>query len=289
MRERGGIPTRRDMFASVPLAASVLLHDPRPATGQVHPHEVPGIVCFWDFQEEPETPRVSRGSNAYRLIEMAGPIQRVKYGLFGDYAARISFGQWFRAPRAECPALNIHGRDAQVSVVAWIKRAAKRNTKRECEAVAGMWNESRAKRQYCLFLNLKIFNSSDQVCGHVSSLGGPTPGYRYCMDASIGKTPVAFDEWKCVGFTYDSRTVCSYLDGSLDARDGRNPYPYVGGIFDGGAEGSDFTVAGVDRSNEVGNWFEGILGGLAVYNRALTPREMSCLSAWTNSHTGTAG
>jgi hypothetical protein len=145
--------------------------------------------------------------------------------------------------------------------------------------VAGIWNETAKKRQYCLFLNLRIWNSAEQVCGHVSAIGGPTPGYRYCMTASIGGTPVSKGEWHTAAFTYDGHHARSYLDGRLDVRDGFNPYEYPDGLFDGGEDGADFTVGAVDRSGEMGNFYNGLLGGLAVFNRALSEEELRLLHA----------
>lgn len=239
----------------------------------------PDLICLWEFQEPEGHKRIAKGIREHQLQEINGPIERVNKGVFGPYAARIREGQWFNLPRIDCPLLNISGRDAQVSVIAWIKR--ERQTSDHCEAIAGMWNETRSKRQYCLFLNLHMYDSSDQVCGHVSSIGGPTPGYKYCMDASIGATQVLFDVWQCVGFTYDGHEVKSYLNGRLDVRPERNPYRYEGGLFDGGNHGADFTVGAVDRSGVMGNWFAGVLGGLAVYHHALTEQEMLLLAAST--------
>ncbi len=170
-------------------------------------------------------------------------------------------------------------------MVAWIKRG--RSPGGGCEAVAGMWNEH-GQRQYGLFLNLLIHDSAQQVGAHVSSVGGPTPSHLYCMDAAIGATPVPFDEWQCIAMTYGGGEARSYLNGILDERPGRNPYPYEGGIFDGGAEGANFTVGAVARPQyvdmrdgrpvEVGhvqaNLFHGLMGGLAVYDRALEPHEV---------------
>lgn len=235
----------------------------------------PDLVAFWDFQEPTGSVRVSKGPRPYGLRPHGGEIRRVEGGVFGSYAAYLAEGQWFSIPRTELGDLNIHGPQAQVSVLAWIMRGRKSTS--ECEAVAGIWDETRAKRQYCLFLNLKIWDSRDQVCGHVSAIGGPTPGYRYCMDAAIGKTPVPFDVWQCVAFTYDGEYAKAYLNGVLDERPGRNPYRYEGGLFDGGPDGGDFTVGGVSRSGEMGNWFTGTLGGLAVFRKALSPEEMARL------------
>jgi hypothetical protein len=242
-------------------------------------YKCPGLISFWDFSEVAGSERVSVGPHAYRLKEMNGHIAQSGEGVFGPYAADLRFGQWFRIPRDECPELNLHGLHAQVTVAAWIKWGV--SDYNGCEAIAGFWDESRRKRQYCLFLNLRIWESAEQVCGHVSSVGGPAPGFLYCMDAAIGKTPVSHGEWHFVAFTYDGVEARAYLDGRLDERDGYNPYNYVGGLFDGGADGADFTVGAVNRSDEMGNFFTGLLGGLAVFNRALTSEEIRRMAMGT--------
>ena len=234
------------------------------------------LLCFWDFLDDSESEFISSGACAYQLTSMNGKVLRDSDGIFGPTSIRIQEGQWLHSLRSHCPRLNICGRQSQVTIMAWIKRA--KQAQDHCEAVAGMWNETALARQYCLFLNLHIWDSANQVCGHVSRIGGPTPGYKYCMDAAIGATAVPFDLWQCVGFTYDGSEAKSYLNGQLDARPDRNPYGYEGGLFDGGAHGADFTVAAVDRSGVMGNWFAGALGGLAVFDRALSLREMAYMS-----------
>jgi len=233
------------------------------------------LVAFWDFQEAPGEKKTAQspGPHRYELQEMAGPIERAEDGVFGPYSANLREGDWLRLPREEAHSLNICGVDAEVTVAAWVKRRA--TARSHCEFIAGIWDETREKRQYGLFLNLEIWNSGDQVCGHVSSIGGPTPGYLYCMDASIGRTPVQLDQWQFVAFTYDGQYARSYLNGRLDERERFNPYRYEGGLFDGGTTGADFTVGAVDRSGEIGNFYAGQLGGLAVFNRALNERDIA--------------
>ncbi len=245
------------------------------------PFAILDLVAFWDFQEEAGLDRLARGRRPYALMEMGGPVGAVSGGVFGERAALLRHGQWFRLPRADCHELDIHGRDAQVTVVAWLKRVATPLTD-SCQAIAGIWDETRRRRQYCLFLDLRIWDSGDQVCGHISSVGGPTPGYKYCMDASIGATAVSFNRWICVAFSYDGRHIRSYLNGRLDRRGDRNPYHYPAGIFDGGEHGGDFTVGGVQRSGEAGNFFNGVIGGLAVYRRALSSEEHGKLAEHSN-------
>lgn len=257
--------------------------------------KIPGLRCFWDFQEPANAPRVARGPYPYALREGGRPVARVEDAgaPFGPYAARFSLGHYLHTARRDCPALHIGGPDARLTLVAWLKR--ERTDYKGCQAVAGIWNEH-GKRQYCMFLNLGIWDSREQVGAHVSNVGGPTPGYKYCMDAAIGQTPVSFDEWRCAAITYDGEWARAYLDGRLDERGadpnkaGGNPYRFPGGLYDGGKEdGADFTVGSVTRPQRVdddfkphgsivANPFYGLLGGLAVFNRALSDKEIRQLS-----------
>jgi hypothetical protein len=72
--------------------------------------------------------------------------------------------------------------------------------------------------------------------------------------------------------------------GRLDERDGLSPYPFAGGLNDGGPRESDFTVGAVDRGGDIGNFFAGLLGGLAVYSRSLSPAEMLRLARLRRPH-----
>lgn len=185
--------------------------------------------------------------------------------------------QWFRLPRASCPALNLRGKDARFFLVAWVKRGTK--SSRECEAVAGMWNETVETRQYRLFLNLGIWESADQACGHLSSTGAPSPGYIYCTEAAIGNSPVSLDTRPQAAFTFDGNWGRVCLDGKFDGRPGLNPYFWPCAVNDGGKDGSDFTAGAVFRNGEMGNGFAGQLGGLAVYGQALLPEQIARLYA----------
>jgi len=243
----------------------------------VHPSDVPDLVAFWDFQE-PQGPRTACAGQPYILQEGAGPVVRVETedNPWGPFAAHIKEGDYMLCPRRTCPDLDIHGPGAGVTVLAWLRRDGV--CERHCEFLAGQWNETARGRQYGLFLDINVWGGRDGVCGHVSNNGGPTPGYRYCIDAAIGPTPVPVGTWSCVAMTYDGTYAAAWLNGRLDAQPGINPYPMAGGLHDGGASGSDFTVGGVHRSGEMGNFFTGLLGGLAVYRRALTPAELLALA-----------
>lgn len=238
--------------------------------------ETENLICFWDFNEKKGEKRISKGNEHYTLIEGRGHIERADDGILGPHSAIIKEGQWFYIPRKDCPRLNIHGKNAAVTIIAWVKRKPKSFDM--CEAIAGIWDETNWKRQYCMFLNLSIWDSGQQVCGHISGTGAPTEGYKYCMDASIGNTVLDYGRWYCVAITYDGKEGRSYLDGILDVRPDRNPYPYDKGIFDGGDDGGDFTVGAVYRSGVMGNFFVGQLGGLAIFDRALSEHEILNIS-----------
>jgi len=230
----------------------------------------PGLLCLWDF--DAENPFTSKGQYAYKLHSGNTEVALVNEGVISENSIKIEEGQYLYIPREECPGLNLHGKEAQVTVLAWVKRQPR--SYEQCEAIAGMWNETEKKRQYCLFLNIQLYESGNQVSGHVSGVGGPTPGNRWCVDVAIGKSQVNYNEWTFVGFTYDAKQAKAYYNGQFDAREGINPYDYELGLFDGGKDGSDFTVGAVHRLGEIGNNFVGQIGGIAVFDRALTDEEI---------------
>jgi hypothetical protein len=246
--------------------------------------KMPGLVAFWDFQEDAGQPRVARGPQPHALREMKGPIARADSGVFGPHSARIRPGQWFLIERPDIGALDIHGKDAQVSVVAWVMR----EDKSSWQAIAGVWDETRGKRQYCLFLNaprgtradeMKRYPLANRVHGHVSGIGGPTPGNEFCITYSSGATEIPMQQWHCLAMTCDGRESRVYVDGRLDALEHCNPFPYPDGLFDGGADGADFTVGAVHSGGSWGNFFGGQIGGLAIFRRALSEAEMQALAA----------
>ncbi len=239
-----------------------------------------GLVCYWDFHEDAGKERVAKGAFPYRLEEMGGEIERTAGGPFGDHSVRIKAGQWFRIPNGEFPALDFHGPDARVSVVAWVKREVGSSW----QAVAGVWNETRKQRQYCLFINGTTRSDSrtmtrtpckNLVHGHVSDVGGPSAGEKFCITYSTSPIPVPVGEWEMVAMTYDGEYSRAFVGGKFTKDEGRNPFPLKGGLFDGDG---DFTVGAVDRGGEIGNFFNGTLGGLAVFSRALSEEELKKLA-----------
>lgn len=267
-------------FAAEPEPAT----DPQPSLVAL---KIPDLICLWDFQDRGEGDLISRGPYRYRLTEMNGPIERATEGIFGSSSLKISRGQWLRLKRESAPALLLSGDDA-VTVVAWIKREADVHW----QYIAGVWNERDASRQYALFTcghkqadseSLERTDAEHQVHGYVSDVGGATPGKPFCFSYATGKSKLAAKRWAMIAFTYDHEHLRVYFDGELDDNGGYNPFRWDRPIFEPTQNGADFTIAQRavrtwpdypegQPGNEVG--FGGILGGVAVYQRALNTEEM---------------
>ncbi len=244
------------------------------------------LVALWDFSEPGGTSRKAVGRDEFPLSEQNGTVARADEGPISGYSAVFGEGSYLSLPNSETGALNIVS--PGVTVIAWVKREHQ-----QIGFIAGMWNEYEdgGKRQYGLFVSLPHYNGADQVCGHISRNGGPTPPFPYSIDYSASAQTVEMEKWCCVGFTYDGRYIKSYLDGEFVPREeelinntkgfegypeglrqSKNPYYYPDGMGD---NGSDFTVGAVLLQSGMGNLFKGNIGGVAVFDRALTDAEMA--------------
>lgn len=246
----------------------------------------PGLVGLWDFRSFEGavfTDLVSR----HKLVPQNANIQQIEEGpLSGRSVELKGAGDYLSIAHSESGILDIATN--QVTVIGWVKWQGGTGF------VAGKWNEytNGGKRQYGLFVSLPHYNGRDQVCGHISKKGGPTPPFPYSIDYSASKQIVPKDEWVCVAFTYDGTYIKSYVNGKFEAREPelidhtsgffpdkpegivqvKNPYHYPDGM---GLNKSDFTVGGVQLKSGIGNFFKGHIGGVAVFNRALSETEMA--------------
>jgi hypothetical protein len=249
-----------------------------------------GLIALGDFKEKPGRSRKAYGKGKFPLKEFNGKIERINEGPLSGFSALFKDSMYMKLPHDKTGALNIYGKSQAITVMAWVKW--KGNT----GFVGGMWNEYKdgGKRQYGLFVNLPYYNGSENVCGHISYTGKPTPPFPYSIDYSASKQKIQINEWQCIAFTYDGNYIKSYLDGNFEKRDAelishiigfddfpqglrhsKNPYYFPDGI---GNNGSDFTVGGVLLKSGMGNLFNGQIGGLAVFNRALSNYEIKNLS-----------
>jgi hypothetical protein len=175
--------------------------------------------------------------------------------------------------------------------MAWVKW-----TGEQTGFVGGLWNEYQdgGKRQYGLFVSLPHYNGKNQVCGHISTTGKPTPPFPYSIDYSASAQKVPANTWACIAFTYDGQYIRSFVNGKFIAREkelilnttgfegyptgliqSKNPYYYPTGM---GNNGSDFTVGAVLLKRGMGNFFKGQIGGLAVFNKPLSEKQIHRLS-----------
>jgi hypothetical protein len=248
------------------------------------------LIALWDFKEAKGEKRKSL-LGPYELSEMDGSIDRLPEGPLSGYSAKFGHGAYLALQNSQTGRLNIYGPGQGVTVAAWVKW-----TGETTGFVGGMWNEylDGGKRQYGLFVSLPHYNGKNQVCGHISYTGKPTPPFPYSSDYSASKQEVRANEWTFVSFTYDGQDIRSYLNGEFQVREkelilntkgfegypdgliqSKNPYNFPDGI---GNNGSDFTVGAVLLKRGMGNFFKGQIGGLAVFNRALSAKELKKLA-----------
>jgi len=279
----------------------------------------PAPVALFTFQEARAPYYASaRGAERYALLDgnASHPIVMVavapgggggggapfgaRAALFPPGAGANNSARLF-APRAAAPGLTsgIAGPAATVTLVAWVQLPP--GGVRGGPLVAGAWDEYGAvggrtgARQYALFLNLAACRSAPEYPGgaaaHVSPVGGPTPGSAYCETAACDPRPLAPGAWHCLANAYDGAAIRAYVNGTLVANGPRNPFPLAGGIYDAeavGGAGAEFGV-GLNRVNATAdgardgfawaNRFEGLLGGLAVYNASLSAAHVAAACA----------
>lgn len=249
-----------------------------------------GLVALWDFSEKEGKTRKAVGMESFPLREENGTLPRIKEGPLSGYSAQFGNKAFLKLDNSKTGALNIYGDGQGVTVIAWVKWEG--NT----GFVGGMWNEYQegGKRQYGLFVSLPHYNGGDQVCGHISKTGKPTPPFPYSIDYSASKQIVEKNQWQCIAMTYNGKYIKSFLNGGFHSREpelisntkgfdgypegliqSKNPYFFSDGI---GNNGSDFTVGAVLLKSGMGNFFKGLIGGLAVFDRALSDEEIKNLS-----------
>ncbi|OOG74352.1 LamG-like jellyroll fold domain-containing protein [Algoriphagus sp. A40] len=279
-----------------------LILQTHPIRAQIHPgkqnnlliqaiESTSGFIALWQLNEEAGNERKAIGNDKFPLKEVNGPVPRISEGPVSGYSIKLDGSNFLNLPNDQTQELNIHGKGKEVTVIAWVKWSGE-----QTGFVGGMWNEyaDGGKRQYGLFVSLPHYNGGDQVCGHISQTGKPTPPFPYSIDYSASKQVVPREIWTCIAFTYDGEFIRSYVDGEFEAREpelikntigfegypdgltqSKNPYYYPNGM---GNNGSDFTVGAVLLKRGMGNFFKGQIGGLAVFERALDENELKKLA-----------
>jgi len=271
-----------------------------------------GFWTFSEEPGEPR--KSSGTPQQHLLQEVGGPVARAARGPYSGYSADFDGKHYFRIPYAETGDLNICGPQAQISMFAVIQlQEMKRGVTIAGIWSEGKGaHDDTGTRQYAMLLNMPTYGGPRQLTPHVSCEGGVTrradgSAFPWCCDYAASRSVVPIGQWVTLGFTYDSQYIRAYFNGVLeerplvpgvDKRDdpyftsegpqagprGVNPYYHGRGIFcydparhaeskPGG--GADFTVgARYAVGSFLGEAMHGKMGGLAVYDRALSADEM---------------
>jgi len=322
------------LFLGLPLAV--------PVAGALAMIPTDGLVSFWDFQERsgPFVAKLGRGRYVFEeksfdpsthVWSSNNKVQRVQDAPparpFGDLSASIGMSQMLRVPDTyeTAPLLNIHGDNATLTVVAWVKpsHALDNTSHYDFGHFAGIWAEPISVRTYVMFCPAAS-RGRDPAVGQVSHLDaeisrtGATmqPSCRWSISYALGATPINHSSWHMLAMTFDGDAIRAFVNGSLDVRPPdrphrtpnytkcnerwQNPAPIStwtnrspGTWGPGGAPQSknkaDFTVGGQRgtpcpdgvKCSGMGHPWSGLVGGLAVYDRALDGAELLAMAQQT--------
>lgn len=264
---------------------------PTPSASSAADPTVPRPAALWDFTR-PDDLLAERSGTGLTLKPGLGPEPRWTSDPSTGGALRFpGQGSHLVLPASEATPLSMAGPNA-VSVMALVRR-----NDLGTGFVAGLWQEDDRdpRRQYGLFLDLPTYGGAEQVIGHVSATGGPSPGLPYSRDYAATARMVRPHTWRVVGFTYDGALATAFLDGLADPRPrfteqgpplgqsrtyAKNPYSWPDGLNPSTL--SDFTVGAVQLTRGIGNCLRGDIARLAVWDRALTAEQvMAQAHAWT--------
>lgn len=238
-----------------------------------------GKIAEWNFQE-PSAP-FATVDGAFPLSAV-GSVPRVTSPW--GYAVDIDGPpNYLRMLAADFGGLNMGRFTGKVTVACWVNRQ-----ETDTGFIAGAWQEDSAdpRRQYGLFIDLGSYGGGERGCFHVSKLGGPTPPLAFSRDYSATGNLVTNSVWQFHVGTYDGAEARSYLNGVFTPYEDftdtegltydKNPYAYPDGL---NATPCEFTVGAVKLTAGMGNFFNGQIAKLRVWDRALTPAEIARLYA----------
>ncbi|WP_297338195.1 LamG-like jellyroll fold domain-containing protein [Algoriphagus sp.] len=237
------------------------------------------LVALWDFDKPIQKGWNSSISKNHFLAFGGMPVDQVFDSDLKRKVADFKDSTWLKLPRENLGELNIFGKDAKLTVMALVNKRSEKTW----QAIAGVWDESRSKRQYYMFLNasskthqdeMKRYPSQGRLHGHISALGGKTPGEVAWISYASSKESIPEKTWVWISMTYDGKEIKVYVNGKLDKDPLTNPFNYEAGIYDGGVDGADFTVGANSVANRMTNQFIGRMAYLAVFKKDLTGKEI---------------
>ena len=288
-------------------------------------------MSFWDFQEPSGDFVAKQGAGRYALTAQrfdpltqnysAGVVERVydtpPGAPFGPLAAAVDEDHLLVVPDTAtlAPLLDIHGDNATLSMVAWMKADPRlRNAKGPSMSyghLCGIWSEPMSARRYVIFAR----SPRGQPCRgctamdvEVSRTGCSEPPCEWSISYALGSANIEYAVWQMVALTFDGHAIRSFVNGTLDYRaphrvnppsvpcndTWQNPAPVTtwsnrsawgpGGAPTYPLNRTDFAVGGQKAAGglTLGHPWNGLIAGLAVYARALTAAELKALAAATN-------
>lgn len=242
------------------------------------PVAVPVPLAEWRFDEAAPPFRTTAGDLP---LQQAGSLKATSVATPFGRGVNLPGKSFLRLHRDAVGRLNVGAGSGTVTVAAWVLM-----TDDNAGFVAGMWSESSAdpRRSYGLFYDLSTYGGDERTNFHVSRTGGPTPGQKFSIDYSASGQLFTRHVWQLHVGTYDGRSAVSYLDGvavpfgPMTDKFGntyvKNPYPYPDGLNPNPAE---FTVGAVQMASTVGNYAEGTLARVRVWDQALTPEQVRAI------------
>jgi hypothetical protein len=211
--------------------------------------------------------------------------------------------------------------DTTLTMVAWIKPSQRldNETHYDFGHFAGIWSEAISVRTFVMFCP-QSSRGRDIPGNHLDvevSRTGATmqPACRWSISYALGSAKIDSDSWHMLAMTFDGRFIRAFVNGTLDYRPPHRLNPAdspcnetwqnpasistwtnrsEGQWGPGGAPASknrtDFTVGGqrgvtcpdgVTCPSGMGHPWSGLIGGLAVFNRPLTDKELHDMAAST--------
>lgn len=272
------VPTPEPTATPTPGPTATPAPEPTATPAPSDPVAVPVPLAEWRFDEAAPPFRTTAGDLP---LQQAGSLKATSVATPFGRGVNLPGKSFLRLHRDAVGRLNVGAGSGTVTVAAWVLM-----TDDNAGFVAGMWSESSAdpRRSYGLFYDLSTYGGDERTNFHVSRTGGPTPGQKFSIDYSASGQLFTRHVWQLHVGTYDGRSAVSYLDGvavpfgPMTDKFGntyvKNPYPYPDGLNPNPAE---FTVGAVQMASTVGNYAEGTLARVRVWDQALTPEQVRAI------------
>jgi hypothetical protein len=215
-------------------------------------------VGCWLMEDDGNEPDAG-GNTANDLIETSGDIPQSEDKKFGTYSRDFEAGDTEYLYHNDGLETDISGEDAQITICAWVKY--------ETDALSDKMIVSKyditSNRQYALLLN-----GTHEPTLYLSSNG--------TASTVLSKTTSINDStWHHVCGVSDDVNMYVYLDGSSVSQS------FTTGIFNGNRT---FSIGARGDDNR---YFDGLIDDVGVWNRALSPEEITDIM--TNGLLGTSG